>query len=381
MLLHEIEQNIIAMARFDSITSENRWDKTEYVVTRDDGTCYKCFTDFDEAKAYYQYLQQLDNQEKLVAQNQQIINNQNAILDFQKQAQQNTPRFIPSKPIFDPEYEEWLRYKKATDTKYQEWKRNEDRKKREAQKKLDEENRIWREQNEKDTIKKSVTQFRNELKQQTDSLNAFIKWAPIFRRILSYGIDSVNYLHDVGDAAIGSWGNVYKDETINKYFFSNESKISYFLNQLKTIDNDLEALSASLPKDDLNTMRQLYNSCQYSLDKLKRDLGDMRFGVVDVYEYLYIIKANFIRAKNWDYYVIMGPLAKVRRACKEYLKKYQDLYVIMKRYNVDLFDGCETIYGKQGDKSIIQKLHDDNYSCDTDDEDWFFHTGTVEASL
>lgn len=53
----------------------------------------------------------------------------------------------------------------------------------------------------------------------------------------------------------------------------------------------------------------------------------------------------------------------------------------MKRYNVDLFDGCETIYGKQGDKSIIQKLHDDNYSCDTDDEDWFFHTGTVEASL
>lgn len=371
------------MARLNSITSDSRWDKTEYVVTRDDGSCYKCFTDYEAARTYYQYLQQLDNQEKMIAQNQQIINNQNSLLDYQKKNNQNIPRFIPSKPIHDPEYDEWLRYKKATDPKYQEWKREEARKKREIERTQEEENRIWREQNEKQEIKKSLPQFKHQLKQLTDGLDAYIKWVPIVRKVLSFGLDAVNYLHNAGDYRCAYSRNSYSVELINDDFLRYEEKYSFFLDQLKSLKKSIEELSACCEKNDLKTMRIHYSSCSSALaeyNELMREYNNIRRGVYYVYEYLYIIKTNFINANDWRRFGLFGPEGKIRRACKYYLERYHDLFIIMKQHGVAIFDGCEIIYGGSNN-CLFQKVCYDYRDKETGDKNRFFNYNNVITSL
>lgn len=115
------------MARFDLIDMD--YDPDEYVVQRDDGTCYKRFKDYSEARHYYNYLQQLDDQKRTVAQNDEIIANQKRLLEMHSY---NTR--IPSRPqvirqVLDPEYQEWLQFKKETDPAFIALKAAEDRKK------------------------------------------------------------------------------------------------------------------------------------------------------------------------------------------------------------------------------------------------------------
>lgn len=115
------------MAKFDSI--DMGYEPDEYVVQRDDGSCYKSFNNFSEAQSYYNYLQQLDDQRRTVAQNDEILANQKRIIDAQERNSrilQRTPvSCIPpaSRQILDPEYKEWLLYKKETDPEFKRWKR------------------------------------------------------------------------------------------------------------------------------------------------------------------------------------------------------------------------------------------------------------------
>lgn len=115
------------MARISAY--EDAHDNLIWVVERSDGEGRKEFRSHDEAESYKNYLQSLENQEKALSQNQQIIDNQNKIIE-QNRISQQTPRIQRVKQVLDPEYEEWLRYKKATDPDYQKWKAEEERKKR-----------------------------------------------------------------------------------------------------------------------------------------------------------------------------------------------------------------------------------------------------------
>lgn len=61
------------MARMRCVESSRRvggWlsnvYEDDYIVEKDDGSCYKTFTTYEEAKLYQDYLQQQENQEKLV---------------------------------------------------------------------------------------------------------------------------------------------------------------------------------------------------------------------------------------------------------------------------------------------------------------------------
>lgn len=115
-------------------------DNPYWVVERSDGKSEgrKEFRTYEEAEIYKNYLQSIENEEKALFQNQQIIENQNKIIEHNRRGQ-TIPRIQQVRQVLDPEYEEWLRYKKATDPAYQKWKAEEELKKK--QKIIEERNR------------------------------------------------------------------------------------------------------------------------------------------------------------------------------------------------------------------------------------------------
>lgn len=104
------------------------------IVSKDDGTKTRRFTDSEEADAYYEYLKREEvqdsiakNQAAAVAQNKEIIANQQRLIEAQERNNRMPQRpFYPQPPrqIIDREYQEWLQFKKETDPEYQRWKRN-----------------------------------------------------------------------------------------------------------------------------------------------------------------------------------------------------------------------------------------------------------------
>lgn len=132
------------MAKKDFI--EDWRGRIEYVdVYRDNYSCRKRFKYHEEEAeidAYFNHLQFLDNQEVSIQKQNQIaeqLKRQNDLSEQQLKAQnhlnhQTFPRPIPlPTQKLDPEYEEWLRYKKATDPEFKKWKAEEARKKAEQQ--------------------------------------------------------------------------------------------------------------------------------------------------------------------------------------------------------------------------------------------------------
>lgn len=104
------------MARLGRYYEDDNTPWGDYVVYSDEGRILRKFPDNElgraQAEAYFHEVQQLDNQKKIISQNQELINSQRA------------PRFPqPSRQILDPEYREWLQFKKETDPEYKKWKR------------------------------------------------------------------------------------------------------------------------------------------------------------------------------------------------------------------------------------------------------------------
>lgn len=107
----------------------------DYIVYSDEGYALRRFPDDEQgraqAEAYFHEVQQLDNQKRIISQNQELINFQRTQRFPQPSRQtpdsfnfQKTPRFPqPSGQILDPEYREWLQFKKETDPEFKQWKR------------------------------------------------------------------------------------------------------------------------------------------------------------------------------------------------------------------------------------------------------------------
>lgn len=94
----------------------------DYIVEKDDGSCYKTFTTYEEAKLYQDYLQQQENQERLVFEQKRTADETAALrkaIEEQNRLNNQRPPFppFPRTPPIDPEYLEWKREKarKATE--------------------------------------------------------------------------------------------------------------------------------------------------------------------------------------------------------------------------------------------------------------------------
>lgn len=149
------------MARREFI--EGTWSrKYEYVeICRDDYSCRKKFKWREEenlADAYYNHLQSLDDQANTFREQKRAADEQKRTADeleaLRKATEEKNRRdrerpFRPPFPqstrqVLDPEYQEWLEFKKATDPEFLKWKQ----KKQEAKRKA-EEDRIRAEQEAK----------------------------------------------------------------------------------------------------------------------------------------------------------------------------------------------------------------------------------------
>lgn len=109
------------MARLGRYYEDDNIPWGDYVVYSDEGRMLRKFPDNElgraQAEAYFHEVQQLDNQKRIISQNQEIINSQRI-------NSQRVPRFPqPSGQILDPEYREWLQFKKETDPEFKKWKR------------------------------------------------------------------------------------------------------------------------------------------------------------------------------------------------------------------------------------------------------------------
>lgn len=121
------------MAQKDYIES---WrGQTDYVeIYRDDYSCRRRFKyreEEAEAEQYFSYLQSLDNQQQALDKQKEIaeqLRRQNDLAE-KRQKVYNTSARTPfpfpqaSRQILDPEYREWLQFKKETDPEYKKWKR------------------------------------------------------------------------------------------------------------------------------------------------------------------------------------------------------------------------------------------------------------------
>lgn len=122
--------------------------ENDYIVTKNDGSCYKCFTTYEEAKLYHDYLQQQENQEKLIFEQKRTADETAALrkaTEERNRMERERPLRHPfpqrTNQILDPDYQEWLQFKKETDPKFANWKKakeetalrlDEKRKKKEA---------------------------------------------------------------------------------------------------------------------------------------------------------------------------------------------------------------------------------------------------------
>lgn len=109
------------MAKINVITSND--DPMGYSVQRDDGSMYKQFDNYDEAEAYKNYLQEIDDRDIFKKQNQTIIDNQERILKSQDNQHRwpQGPQY--TRQILDPEYKEWIQFQKETSPEYKKWKK------------------------------------------------------------------------------------------------------------------------------------------------------------------------------------------------------------------------------------------------------------------
>lgn len=111
------------MARMRSVESSRKvggWlsdvYEDDYIVEKDNGTCYKVFTNYEEAKLYQDYLQQQENQERLVFEQKRTADETAALrqaVEEQNRLNKQRPPFppFPHIPPVDPEYIEWKREK------------------------------------------------------------------------------------------------------------------------------------------------------------------------------------------------------------------------------------------------------------------------------
>ncbi|MCQ2343133.1 MAG: hypothetical protein MJZ75_06585 [Paludibacteraceae bacterium] len=103
----------------------------EIIVSKNDGSKKRVFTDPHEAHAYYEDIRTEELQDEAaraqitaVEQNKQILKNQQKLIENQQKGTQ-MPRFNAPQithQVLDPQYKEWLQFQQETDPAYLKWK-------------------------------------------------------------------------------------------------------------------------------------------------------------------------------------------------------------------------------------------------------------------
>lgn len=178
------------MARFE--IEEHFLTGDIYEVSKDDWSKRRRFTDRSEAEAYYEYLKREEvqdsiakNQAAAVVQNKAIIANQQRLIEAQERnsPMHNRPLYQQShRQILDPEYQEWLLFKKETDPAYQTWKRRKEEE--EAKVKAKKEAELLKHRMEEEAKRKRI-EMREEQRKREYHEKLMEEIAPIETKIIN----------------------------------------------------------------------------------------------------------------------------------------------------------------------------------------------------
>lgn len=163
-------------------TYEDAHDNTRWVVERSgfNGEDRREFDTYSEAKAYQDYLQSIEDREKALAQNEEIIANQKRLIEAQERRDSRhiMPQF--SRQILDPEYKEWLQYQKENNPNYKKWKAEEERKRIQKEIERKEKERQYQREKEQKYFEDCLQYYRKIKGILSKSISIFDKVSNIY---------------------------------------------------------------------------------------------------------------------------------------------------------------------------------------------------------
>lgn len=283
------------MARISAY--EDAHDNLVWVVERNNGYGRKEFRSHEEAELYKNYLQSLENQEMTISQNQQIIENQQTIIE-----QGKSQRLTPLQPqrtiqVLDPEYKEWLKYKKDTDPEYKKWKAEEDRKKAEEDKKREKQRLETERERKIEKCISDISRIERIIQNYTERLKIYDKWRTIIQKLLAAGEAPVRHQH------------------LNFHYVELFVKGNGALS-LDYIKRTFETMKKAKENEDYNAFIVYHDSCFESINRFKNYYSYIQDYTRYVYLYLRVLKDRLLSSKDWRKYGFFGIDGTFRREKK-----------------------------------------------------------------
>lgn len=280
-------------------------DEYYYIVETDSGTDRKRFDNEEEARTYYRHLQQLDDQHRAVEQIESLQRSCN-----------RTNKVIQ---ILDPEYEEWLRFKKETDPAFIKWKKEKElkeQKKKELEELEQKQNRIQKElkirQEQENSCLTIITEFKSKIRIVRRDIIAcenLIKDIQKLYQIRCKPSEQFYAKDDYGEGEIFQFG-ILDDKYIKNIVNINIPKEIIILSNLESKVLEVEKLSNRI--DVIAELERLFNS--------KVEHFHMWMQEIEILgKYVYDIIKMQNKVKNFKVHGFFGSI-KINRIREKYLK-------------------------------------------------------------
>lgn len=328
------------MARI--LAYEDAHDRIYYVVVRSDGKSEgrKEFYSYAEAEAYQNYLQSIEDRERALAQNQQIIANQERLIRSQEQ-QRIRPNV--TRQVLDPQYEEWLRFKKATDPAFIAWKAEEEKKK----KAKEDEERIKMAQRKKEEDMSYLKRRLKDVAYIENRINSELKVyqhvSALYREALSISTSSsmvISYYSDneysdtfkiPGHVLIESYDSENKIKSSHERVLVSMKSIPDVASYIDDLRNFASQCNRGIFDDRIKTLSSFENALFCFYMYFGKSLSKIAEGYKSLYS-TYWLDGYFSARKPHGLFTKQ----KIRSAFNEYkrnnLSKYKSLIEINRRF-------------------------------------------------
>ena len=325
---------------------ENWRGQIEYIeICRDDYSCRRRFKNHEEdteAELYFSYLQSLDNQIKISAQleHQNELTKENHSNSYSTPSSTQFPRRPPvSTQKLDPEYAEWLQFKKETDPKFIQWKKekeaqiakqNEEKAKRDAEQKkiIEEKEKLEREYSQTSTISK----YKKAFIKYKQVIYTYEKWSQIIRKLSEYGdspLREIDSCIGINGSKFFYWAKQFIDPENQRSIQTMKNEYIYMQNGLKQSFVSIES-EYSFWESHFNLFKNQHKRLQYLIGKsAKLDYEEFAEYGEGISAYVRVLIQNLSTAKEYKSYGLFGLEGELRKKHKIYWQKYSSMYSIL----------------------------------------------------
>ena len=309
---------------------------TIWVVERSNGSSddRKRFYTYEEAELYMNYLKSVEDREQGLVQQQQIIDNQQKLIELQKE-QQRRPQV--SRQVLDPQYEEWLRFKKETDPAYRKWKEERDAK---NARENAEKNRIAEERRKQQREmfwKSEVGVYRAKFPRYNSVIRTYEKWLPIVKKLSFYGSSP---LCDI----ITKYPNSSSyDYGVKEFIRYGEYSMKCFKKVYLEMQNEYRQRSLVSVELEYSFWENHYRDLVRWHKDLQKSIGDVDSKIGFRY-YLKFLIGNLCDARDYRRWGFFGRDGSIRRKFKDYWEEFQCIYPIIEPHINSWANDIQSMY-------------------------------------